>query len=155
MNGEPPGVGRKAPDFVLVGKDLKDVSLSSLAGARKLLSVLPSLDTPVCATSTKRFNEAAKERPNVHFLVVSADLPFAMGRFCGAADVDNVTTLSTMRSDSFAKDYGLRIQSGPLAGLLARAVLVLDESDNVLYAQLVPEVSDEPDYDAALKALDG
>ena len=152
--GDFPTVGQKSVDFSLVDKELKDISLSSLSGARKLISIVPSLDTPVCATSTKLFNEAAKARPAVHFLVVSSDLPFAMKRFCGAEGVDNIVFLSTMRSDSFAKDYGVLIQDGPLAGLTGRAVLVLDEADQIVYADLVAEVGDEPDYDAALKALD-
>ena len=154
LTGSFPTVGTKATDFVLVGKDLQDISLSTFANARKLVSIVPSLDTPVCATSTKRFNEAAKERSSACFLVISSDLPFAMGRFCGAEGADNITVLSTMRSDQFAKDYGVLIQDGPLAGLICRAVLVLDESNQIVYAQLVPEIGDEPDYEAALKALD-
>jgi thiol peroxidase len=151
-NGELPAVGAKAPDFKLTGNDLVDVSLASYAGKRKILNIVPSLDTPTCATSTRKFNEAASKLPNTVVLVVSADLPFASKRFCTTEGLKNVVPLSLMRDKGFAKDYGVLIQDGGLAGLCARAVVVLDESDKVVYRQLVPEISQEPDYDKALAA---
>ena len=154
LAGEMPAVGDTAPDFELVDKDLADKTLADFAGKKKLLSIVPSLDTPVCATSTKRFNEAMAGNSDAVALVVSADLPFAMGRFCGAEGVDNVVTLSTMRAPrKFAKDYGVLIKSGPLAGITARAVVVLDADNRVIYTQLVPDITQEPDYDAALAFL--
>ncbi len=152
-NGELPSVGHAAPDFQLVDKDLNDVTLATFAGKKKLISIVPSLDTGVCATSTKVFNERLSSRADVVVLIVSADLPFAQGRFCGAEGVDNVVTLSMMRSRNFAKDYGMLIQDGPLAGITGRAVVVLDEGNKVVYTQLVPEIGDEPNYDAAIAAL--
>ena len=153
LSGELPAVGSQAPDFKLVDKDLGDKSLADFAGKKKLLNIVPSLDTPVCATSTKRFNEAMADKSDAVALIISADLPFAAGRWCGAEGVENVVTLSMMRSRNFAKDYGVLIADGPLAGITARAVVVLDASDKVVYAQLVPEITQEPDYDAALAAL--
>jgi thiol peroxidase len=152
-NGDLPAVGSAAPDFSLVDKDLGDVSLSTYAGKKKLLNIVPSLDTPVCATSTKKFNDFAAGRDDVVMLVVAADLPFAMSRFCGAENVDKVVPLSMMRSRNFAKDYGVLITDGPLAGITARAVVVVDENDKVAYTELVPEIAQEPDYDKALAAL--
>jgi thiol peroxidase len=153
-NGELPAPGSQAPDFKLVDADLGDKSLADYAGQKKLLNIVPSLDTPVCATSTKKFNEAAAAgRDNVVMLVISADLPFAMGRFCGVEDIDKVLPLSMMRSRNFAKDYGVLIEDGPLAGITARAIVILDESDKVVYTELVPEIGQEPDYDKALAAL--
>ncbi len=152
-NGELPAMGAAAPDFTLVNVDLKDVSLADFTGKKKLLNIVPSLDTPVCATSTKRFNDDAKGRDDIVMLIVSADLPFAMKRFCGVENTDAVTALSMMRSRNFAKDYGVLIQDGPLAGITARAVVVLDASDRVVYTELVPEIAQEPDYDKALQAL--
>jgi thioredoxin-dependent peroxiredoxin len=151
-NGELPKVGAKAPDFHLVGEGLKDVRLADFKGKKKLLNIVPSLDTGVCAMSTKKFNDFAKANPNVQVLVISADLPFAQGRFCGAEGVQNVKTLSMMRSRNFAKDYGVLLQDGPLAGITARAVVVLDENDNVKYTELVPEIAQEPNYEAAIAA---
>ncbi|WP_295442911.1 thiol peroxidase [uncultured Thiodictyon sp.] len=153
LYGDLPTVGHPAPDFTLVAKDLSDKTLADFAGKKKLLNIVPSLDTPVCATSTKKFNEAMAGKTDAVALVISADLPFAMGRFCGAEGIENVVSLSTMRSPSFAQDYGVLITDGPLAGITARAVIVLDAQDQVVYAQLVPEISQEPDYDAALAAL--
>jgi thiol peroxidase len=153
LTGELPAVGSQAPDFKLVDKDLGDKSLADFAGKKKLLNIVPSLDTPVCATSTKRFNEAMADKSDAVALIISADLPFAAGRWCGAEGVENVVALSMMRSRNFAKDYGVLIADGPLAGITARAVVVLDASDKVVYAQLVPEITQEPDYDAALAAL--
>lgn len=152
-NGDLPAVGSAAPDFNLVTKDLADVSLKTYAGKKKLISIVPSLDTGVCATSTKVFNERLGGRSDVVVLVVSADLPFAQGRFCGAEGIDNAVTLSMMRSRNFAKDYGILMVDGPLAGITGRAVVVLDAGDKVVYTQLVPEITTEPDYDAAIKAL--
>lgn len=152
-NGELPKVGSKAPDFKLTTKDLKDVSLADYQGKKKLLNIVPSLDTPVCAISTRKFNEHAKQHKDSVILVVSADLPFAQGRFCGNEHLDNVIPLSLIRSKKFAEDYGVLIKDGPLAGVTARAVVVLDAHDKVVYTELVPEIGQEPDYDEALKAL--
>ena len=129
-NGELPQAGSEAPDFSLANSELGDVSLQTYTGKKKLLNIVPSLDTPVCATSTKKFNDAAKEKSDTVFLIISSDLPFAMSRFCGAEGTDNVITLSMMRSRNFAKDYGVLIEDGPLAGITARAVLILDEDNS-------------------------
>jgi thiol peroxidase len=152
-NGELPAVGSQAPEFHLVDGDLNDVKLATYAGKKKLLNIVPSLDTPTCAISTRKFNEFAKQRDDVVMLVISADLPFAQKRFCGAEGVDNVLPLSLMRTRAFAKDYGVLIENGPLAGITARAVVVLDADNRVLHAELVPEIGEEPNYDAALAAL--
>jgi len=152
-NGELPRAGDSAPELNLVDGELNDVSLATYAGKKKLLSIVPSLDTPVCATSTKKFNDAAKEKSDAVFLMISADLPFAMARFCQAEGCDNVISLSMMRSRNFAKDYGVLIEDGPLAGITARAVVVIDENDKVIHSQLVSEIAEEPDYDAALAKL--
>ena len=146
-----PKPGDQAPDFSLTTKDMKDVGLGEYAGKRKVLNIVPSLDTPVCAKSTKKFNDAAVG--NTAVLIISADLPFAMNRFCGAESTNNVVTLSTMRGAEFMKNYGVAITSGPLAGITARAVVVLDENNKVLHAELVPEIKQEPNYEAALAAL--
>lgn len=153
VGGNFPQRGDKLHSFMLVDKDLNDVSLSKFAGKRKVLSIVPSLDTAVCAQSTRVFNERASSLPNTVVLVISADLPFAQARFCGAEGLDNVVTLSTMRGRDFSKDYGVMITDYPLAGLTARAVIVADENDRVVYSQLVPEIAQEPDYDAALAVL--
>ncbi|TCT23967.1 thiol peroxidase [Thiobaca trueperi] len=153
LNGELPAVGSSAPDFTLVDKDLADRTLADFAGKKKLLNIVPSLDTPVCATSTKTFNAAMAGKTDAVALVISADLPFAMGRFCGAEGIDTVISLSMMRSRNFARDYGVLIEDGPLAGITARAVVVLDADNKVLYTQLVPEITEEPDYEAALAKL--
>lgn len=152
-NGELPKIGSLAPDFRLVNKDLGDVTLADYEGKKKLLNIVPSLDTGVCATSTKRFNEFAKQRDDVTVMVISADLPFAQSRFCADESVENVIALSMMRSRNFAKDYGVLIDNGALAGITARAVLVLDAENRVVYTQLVPEIAQEPDYDAAIAAM--
>jgi thiol peroxidase len=152
-NGDLPVVGSKAPDFHLVDGKLSDVRLADFADKKKLLNIVPSLDTGVCADSTKKFNETAGGMDNTVVLVISSDLPFAAGRFCSAEGVDNVTTLSLMRSRNFAKDYGVLIEDGPLAGICARAVVVIDENDKVVYTELVPEIAQAPDYDKALAAL--
>jgi thiol peroxidase len=151
-SGELPAVGNKAPAFDLVRTDLAAVSLASYAGKRKVLNIFPSVDTSVCATSVRKFNERAAGRDGVVVLNVSADLPFAHKRFCAAEGIANVESLSTFRS-TFASDYGVTMQDGPLAGLLARAVVVLDADDKVVYRELVPEIAQEPDYDRALAAL--
>ncbi|MEE9158340.1 MAG: thiol peroxidase [Gammaproteobacteria bacterium] len=152
-NGELPRLGGDAPDFVLVDGDLNELSLNSFKGKKKLLNIVPSLDTPVCATSTKKFNDAAMARQDTAFLIVSADLPFAQKRFCSAEGMENVIALSMMRSRDFASDYGVLIEDGPLAGVTARAVVVIDENDKIRYTELVPEIAQEPDYDRALAAL--
>jgi len=152
-NGEVPAVGAKAPDFKLVNGDLKDVTLADFRGKKKILNIVPSLDTPTCATSTRKFNKEAGALANTVVLVVSADLPFASKRFCTTEGLQNVVPLSLMRTKAFAKDYGVLLQDGPLEGITARAVVVLDESDKVIYRQLVPEIGQEPDYDSALKAV--
>lgn len=152
-NGELPKPGDKAPDFRLTTQDLQDVSLGDFKGRKKLLSIFPSIDTSVCAMSTKKFNDRARGQDDVVMLMISADLPFALGRFCGNENLENVKPLSLMRDRKFAEDYGVLITDGPLAGVTARAVLVLDENDVVKYAELVPEIGQEPDYEAALKAL--
>lgn len=151
-NGELPGVGSSAPDFKLVTGELGDVTLADYS-SKKVLNIVPSLDTGVCAASAKVFNDAAKENADVAFLTVSADLPFAQGRFCSTESLENIQTLSMMRSKNFAKDYGVLITDGPLAGLAARAVIVLDADNKVLYNELVPEIAQEPNYEAALAAL--
>lgn len=152
-NGELPRIGSTAPGFRLVGADLKDVTPASFAGKRKVLNIFPSIDTPTCAMSVRQFNQRAAGLRNAVVLCVSADLPFAQKRFCGAEGIENVVTLSMMRDRHFAKDYGVLLEDGPLAGITARAVVVLDENDRVLHAELVAEISQEPDYEAALKAL--
>ena len=151
-SGELPAVGSKAPDFKLTAGDLKDLSLADFKGKKKVVNIVPSLDTPVCATSTRKFNKDAGSLPNVAVLVVSADLPFAAKRFCTTEGLANVTPLSTFRS-SFAKDYGIALVDGSMAGVTGRAVMVLDENDKVVYEELVPEIRQEPNYEKALAAL--
>ncbi len=153
LSGDLPAVGSSAPDFSLTAGDLSDVSLATYAGKKKLLNIVPSLDTGVCAASTKKFNDMMADRADAVALVISADLPFASGRFCSAEGITNVINLSMMRSRNFAKDYGILINDGPLAGITARAVVVLDANNQVVYTQLVPEITQEPDYDAAMAAL--
>jgi thioredoxin-dependent peroxiredoxin len=151
--GNLPRKGDTAPDFTLTSKELKDLGLKDFSGKRKVLNIVPSLDTPVCAKSSRVFNERAANAPNTAVLVISADLPFAMNRFCSTENINNVVTLSTVRSRDFHGKYGVDITDGPLKGLTARAVVVLDENNRVLHSQLVPEIKNEPDYDAALAAL--
>jgi len=151
--GQFPKRGQTAPAFTLVDKDLKDVSLKDFAGKRKVLNIVPSLDTAVCATSTRKFNERASSMRDAVVLVISADLPFAMARFCTTEGLANVVPLSVMRGREFLRNYGVDITSGPLAGVAARAVVVLDENDKVLHAERVSEIKNEPDYDAAIRAL--
>lgn len=151
--GDVLATGSQAPDFRLTAGDLSDKSLADYAGRKKVLNIFPSIDTPVCATSVKKFNESAAQHGDTVMLQISADLPFAHGRFCGDNGLDNVATLSMLRDKSFAQDYGTLLTDGPLAGLSARAVVVLDADNKVLHSQLVPEIGDEPDYQAALDAL--
>jgi len=151
--GELPKKGEKAPDFCLTRGDLGDVSLKDFAGKKKILNIVPSLDTPVCAISTKRFNQEIGKLDNVVVLAVSNDLPFAQKRFCDAEKVDKVVSVSELRNREFGDRYGVRISDGPLAGLLSRAVVVIDENDNVVYTEQVPEIAQEPNYDQALAAV--
>lgn len=151
--GNLPKKGETAPAFSLAAADLNDVGLDAFAGKRKVLNIVPSLDTPTCATSTRKFNTEASGLDNTVVLIISADLPFAASRFCETEGLDNVKTLSTFRSADFARNYGVALSTSPLAGLTARAVVVLDESNKVLHSQLVGEIADEPDYAAALAAL--
>lgn len=160
LGGEPitlfgafPQVGQTAPAFTLVDKDLKDVSLKDFAGKRKILNIVPSLDTGVCAASARKFNEAVDKLENTIVLLISADLPFAMARFCGAEGLNNITNLSLMRGRDFMRNYGVKIADSALSGVTARAVLVLDEHDRVLHGELVSEIKQEPNYEAALAAL--
>ncbi|MBD8898905.1 thiol peroxidase [Rhodanobacter sp. DHG33] len=153
VDGGFPAPGHQASAFRLVGGDLSDVTLANHAGKRKVLNIFPSVDTGVCATSVRRFNELAAGLNNAVVLCISADLPFAQGRFCGAEGIKNVQMLSLMRGREFLADYGVAIAEGPLAGVAARAVVVLDEHDKVIHAELVDEITHEPNYDAALKAL--
>ena len=152
IGGSFPAAGVAAPALSLAAGDLSDKTLADFAGKRKVLNIFPSVDTNVCAQSVRTFNERASSLDNAVVLCISADLPFAQARFCGAEGLDNVVSLSTFRS-SFARDWGVAIESGPLRGLTARAVIVLDENDKVLHAELVPEIAREPDYDAALAVL--
>ena len=153
VDGAFPQPGTPAPEFSLVGKGLADVSLESFGAARKVLNIFPSVDTPTCATSVRKFNELASKLDNTVVLCISADLPFAQARFCGAEDLENVLTLSTLRHTDFLDDYGVAIASGPMVGLAARAVVVLDEDNTVTHAELVSEIGQEPDYVAAVSAL--
>lgn len=153
VQGTLPKAGDKAPAFTLVAKDLSDVTLGQFAGKRKVLNIFPSVDTGVCATSVRKFNQLASEIDNSVVLCISGDLPFAQSRFCGAEGLSNVVTLSTLRAPEFLSQYGVGIADGALKGLTARAIVVVDENDNVIYSQLVDEITTEPDYDAALNAL--
>ncbi len=156
LEGDFPKVGDVAPDFTLVDRDLNNVTLGTFGDSRKLLSIVPSLDTPVCATSSAKFNEATRDLPAKSVvIVVSADLPFAMTRYCTDNQADALVTLSMMRSREFARDYGVLIEDGALAGITARAVLVLDSANTIVHAELVPEISDEPNHEAAIQALRG
>ena len=153
LNGNFPQTGQAAPAFSLVSKDLKDITLGDFAGKRKVLNIVPSLDTPTCQASARRFNKAAGTLANTVVINISADLPFAMARFCTSEGLDNVTNLSTMRGREFMRNYGVEIADGVLAGLSARAVIVLDSNNVVRYTELVSEIKNEPNYDAALAAL--
>ncbi|MDH5856019.1 thiol peroxidase [Lampropedia aestuarii] len=151
--GNFPQAGQKAPAFTLVAKDLADTTLEQFAGKRKVLNIFPSVDTPTCATSVRTFNQEANDLNNTVVLCISADLPFAQNRFCGAEGLSNVVSLSTMRGAQFLQDYGVALRSGPLAGLAARAVIVLDENNTVLHSELVSEIAQEPNYAAAKASL--
>lgn len=151
-NGDLPTVGSKAPDFVLVGTDMSEKTLSDFAGKKKILSINPSYDTPVCQVATRTFNQRAAGLDGVVVLMVSADLPFAQKRFCAAEGIENVIPASTFRG-SFLKDYGVELVDGPLKGVSARAIVVIDENDEVVHTELVPDIAQEPDYDAALAAV--
>ncbi|MHC1480096.1 thiol peroxidase [Frateuria aurantia] len=153
VDGAFPSVGQTAPDFQLTSSSLGELTLETYAGKRKVLNIFPSIDTPTCATSVRRFNEKASSLANTAVLCISADLPFAQARFCGAEGLQNVTTLSTFRDAGFLESYGVAIASGPLRGLAARAVVVLDAQNKVVHAELVSEIANEPDYDAALAVL--
>jgi thioredoxin-dependent peroxiredoxin len=150
--GELPAVGQSAPDFTLCKADLSDVTKADLAGSKVILNIFPSIDTPVCATSVRKFNEQAASLDNVKVVCVAADLPFAMGRFCGAEGIENVMTTSSFKS-SFGQDYGVNFAEGPFTQLHSRAIVVLDEQGNVVHTEQVAETADEPNYDAALAAL--
>jgi len=153
-SGELPAVGTAAPDFSLYRADLSPLSLGDFRGSRLVLNIFPSIDTPTCAMSVRHFNRDAATMPNTRVLCVSADLPFALSRFCGAEGISNVDTASVYRSPQFGRDYGVYMAEGRLAGLLARAVVVVDEGGRVIYQELVPEIAQEPDYGAVLSALD-
>ena len=152
-NAELPSIGTTAKQFSLTANTLADMKLSDFDGKKIVLNIFPSIDTPVCATSVRTFNMEAAKLQNTVVLCISRDLPFALGRFCGAEGIDKVTTLSEMRDRSFGDAYGLSIVDGPMAGLLARAVIILDESGKVIYTELVDDIVHEPNYEAALKAL--
>jgi len=152
-SGNLPVKGCKAPDFLLVKSDLTTLRLSELNSEKIILNIFPSLDTSVCATAVRKFNQLAAGRTNVLVLAISKDLPFAHGRFCSTEGITNVVTLSGFRDTAFGKAYGIDIVDGPMAGLYARSVVVIDESGHVVYNQLVPEIGQEPDYDSALKVL--
>lgn len=151
--GELPAAGTTAPDFTLVKGDLSEITLKELAGKKVLLNIFPSIDTGVCAASVRKFNKEAAALSNTIVLAVSVDLPFAAGRFCAAEGIENVVTASAFRNPEFAKAYGLLMADGPLKGLLARSVVVIDAEGKVVYNELVPEVTQEPNYEAALAAL--
>ncbi|MBK7352370.1 MAG: thiol peroxidase [Nitrosomonas sp.] len=153
VEGVFPKVGDKAPAFSLVNKELEDTTLANFAGKKKVLNIVPSLDTPVCALSTRKFNQQASNMNNTVVLIIAADLPFAMKRFCETEGLDKVVVLSTMRGSEFMRNYGVAIADGPLSGITARAVIVLDEKDQIVHAELVPEIKNEPNYAAALAAL--
>ncbi|MEA4995085.1 MAG: thiol peroxidase [Petrimonas sp.] len=151
--GNLPDVGSLAPDFSLVKTDLSELKLSDLKGKNVVLNIFPSLDTGVCAASVRRFNKEASSLNNTTVLCISADLPFAAGRFCGAEGLENVVTLSTFRDSSFADKYGVLMTDGPLHGLLARAVVVVNSEGKVVYTELVPEIAQEPDYESAINSI--
>ncbi|HOM23840.1 MAG TPA: thiol peroxidase [Termitinemataceae bacterium] len=153
--GELPAIGSRAPDFVLVNGELQNVRLDNFKGKKKILNIVPSLDTGVCAASARRFNQEAAQFPNTVILTISRDLPFAQKRFCSTEGIDQVITLSDLRSRDFGKAYGVEIIDGPLAGLLSRAIVVLDEENRVIYTEQVPEIAQEPNYEAVLRLFKG
>lgn len=152
-SGDLPAVGAAAPDFSLTKSDLSDISLKDFPGKKKILNIVPSLDTPVCQTSVRQFNEKAAAAGDNVIITVSRDLPFAQKRFCETEGIDKVIAAAEMRNRDFGAAYGVEITDGPLAGVLARAIVVVDENDKVTYSELVPEIAQEPNYDAALAAL--
>ena len=151
--GDLPSAGQDAPDFTLTKSDLSDVSLGEYKGKRLVLNIFPSVDTPVCAASVRRFNDEAGKLADTEVLCISRDMPFALSRFCAAEGLESVTPVSELRSDSFGRDYGVRIADSALAGLFARAVVVIDREGKVIYTRLAPELAEEPDYESALKSL--
>ncbi|UKA11696.1 thiol peroxidase [Photobacterium damselae] len=153
LTGTFPAVGTQAPEFTLCGDDLSDITLASVKGKKVVLNIFPSVDTPVCALGVKAFNEKAASVENTVVLCISADLPFATGRFCAAEGIDNVKIASSFRSPEFAEAYGVKLAEGALRGLATRAVVVLDEESKVIYAELVPEITNEANYDAAIASL--
>lgn len=153
VGGNFPQPGQTAADFTLVNKDLVNVTLADFAGKRKILNIFPSIDTPTCATSVRKFNQTANDLANTAVFCISVDLPFAQKRFCGTEGLDNVITLSTMRGREFLENYGVLLKSSKLEGVAARAVVVLDEKNRVLHSELVTEIVNEPNYDAAIAAL--
>ena len=152
-SGDLPAVGSQAPGFALRKADLSPVTLADYAGTRLVLNIFPSIDTPTCAKSVRQFNQGAAAMPETHVLCVSADLPFALSRFCGAEGIDKVDTASVYRAPEFGLDYGVHMAEGRLGGLLARAIVVIDRDGRVIHTELVPEIAQEPDYDAVLAAL--
>ena len=153
LSGDLPIVGESAPEFVLADDAMRDVRLADFAGRRKILNIFPSLDTPVCAESVRQFSQRVDSQANAAMLTVSMDLPFASWRFCDSLGLKNVIPVSAFRAPAFGDDYGVRILDGKLRGLLARAVVVINSGDAVVYAQLVPEIKQEPDYESAIAAL--
>ncbi len=153
INGELPAIGSSAPDFILTGNDLKEVSLKDFAGKNLILDISPSIDTSVCATSVREFNKRATSLSDTAVLYISKDLPFAFKRFCGAEGISNVVTLSDYKNKGFSKNYGVEMIDGGLSGLFARVIVVIDKQGKIRHTELVPVVSQEPNYDAALKAL--
>ena len=153
LDGTLPQTGHAAPAFTLVNGKLEDVTLASFAGQRKVLNIFPSVDTPTCATSVRKFNAELNSLSNTVVLCISADLPFAQARFCGSEGLDKVVNLSSFRHPEFLKDFGIAIATGPLRGLAARAVVVLDANNQVLHSELVAEIGDEPNYAAAIATL--
>lgn len=151
--GELPPVGSTAPPFTLTDKGLEDKTITDFADSKIILNIFPSIDTEVCALSVRKFNAEAASHPDTKVLCISADLPFAMSRFCGDEGLEDVIVLSDFRNKVFGKDYGVLITDGPLAGLLSRAVVIIDETGKITYTQQVPEIGNEPDYAAALSAL--
>lgn len=152
VSGNLPAVGSQAPDFLLTKTDLSDVSLKDFKGKKLILNIFPSIDTPVCAISVRKFNEKAAALGNVVVLCVSTDMPFAHARFCGAEGIKNVVPVSDLRVKDFGEKYGVRAVDGPLRGLLVRAIVVVDVNGKIAYTELVPEIAQEPDYDKALSA---
>ena len=152
-SGELPKVGAAAPAFTLTKNDLSSIANKDVAGKNVVLNIFPSIDTGVCATSVRKFNEKAAALPNTVVLCVSKDLPFAMKRFCGAEGIEKVTTASAFRGPDFGKDYGVTMTDGPLAGLFARSIVVIDKNGKVTHTELVPEIAQEPNYDQALAAV--